>query len=145
MQRGRTGPGPYLRNFYGSVVRDICRYGNVLDQSAHIRIPGARHWSAEPCDDGYAFTAPVGSFPPNEFGLYDMLGNLWQWTEDCYSGTYADAPSNGAALIFKDCARHIPRGGSWDNKNLRTANRHKMPDGDRNMMDGFRVARTLNP
>jgi formylglycine-generating enzyme required for sulfatase activity/uncharacterized caspase-like protein len=143
--RGRTEPGSYPRNFYGNNERDICRYGNVLDQTAHNIIPGTRNWFVEPCNDGYAFASPVGSFPPNEFGLYDMLGNLWQWTEDCYSSTYAEARPNGSALTFRDCARHVLRGGSWDNKNLRAANRHKMPSGDRNMMDGFRVARTFSP
>ncbi len=50
-----------------------------------------------PCADGYAYTSPVGSFAANDFGLYDMLGDAWQWTEDCYHDSYVNAPSDGSA------------------------------------------------
>uniref|UniRef100_UPI00356245FD SUMF1/EgtB/PvdO family nonheme iron enzyme n=1 Tax=Zhongshania sp. TaxID=1971902 RepID=UPI00356245FD len=59
-------------------------------------------------------TAPVGSFSANRFGLYDMLGNVSEWTQDCYKDSYVGAPSNGSASTSGDCSRRVLRGGSWD-------------------------------
>ena len=58
-------------------------------------------------------TAPVGSFAPNGFGLYDMHGNVWEWVEDCWNGSYAGAPSDGGAWESGNCAERVLRGGSW--------------------------------
>ena len=65
------------------------------------------------CGDQWKHTAPVGSFPPNGFGLYDMHGNVWEWVEDCWNGSYAGAPSDGVAWVSGDCAERVLRGGSW--------------------------------
>ena len=59
-------------------------------------------------------TAPVGSFAPNKFGLYDMEGNVSSWTEDCYHHTYEGAPTDGAAWIDSNCTQRMIRGGSFD-------------------------------
>jgi len=100
-------------------------------------------------------THPVGSKPPNAFGLYDMTGNVWQWTEDCYDNSYADIPTDGRANEApsndpkaKDgqgnCLR-VDRGGSWMFPAwlLRPATRERNPADYRNDIMGFRVARTL--
>ena len=58
-------------------------------------------------------TAPVKSFSPNRFGLYDMHGNVWEWTQDCWNGSYSGAPNNGSAWTRGDCAKRVLRGGSW--------------------------------
>jgi formylglycine-generating enzyme required for sulfatase activity len=87
-----------------------CAAANVADQSAARRYPG---WTVFGCDDGFAFTAPVGSFEANAFGLNDMLGNVFQWTEDCWRADYAGAPINGSARTGGDCSDHELRGGSW--------------------------------
>jgi formylglycine-generating enzyme required for sulfatase activity len=93
-------------------------------------------------------TAPVGSLPPNKFGLYDMVGNVWEWTEDCYQPNYQGAPTDGSAWIASDtCRNRVVRGGSWGYSPdvLRSANRTgTTPDG-RSSGLGFRVARTLTP
>jgi formylglycine-generating enzyme required for sulfatase activity len=92
-------------------------------------------------------TAPVGSFEPNSFGLYDMVGNVWQWVEDCYHQDYNGAPTDGSAWTTGDCNVHEVRGGSWDNdpEDLRSANRSRFTTGDRYFDLGFRVGRTLLP
>jgi len=56
---------------------------------------------------------PVGSYPPNGFGLYDMAGNVFEWTEDCFKGSYAGAPDDGRAWTTGDCNVRVLRGGSW--------------------------------
>jgi formylglycine-generating enzyme required for sulfatase activity len=87
-----------------------CASANVADQSAARRYPG---WTVFGCDDGFAYTAPVGSFKANAFGLNDMLGNVFQWTEDCWRADYTGAPINGSARTGGDCTDHELRGGSW--------------------------------
>jgi formylglycine-generating enzyme required for sulfatase activity len=92
-------------------------------------------------------TAPVGSFVPNAFGLYDMHGNVWEWVEDCYHDNYNGAPLDGTAWIAGDCKYRVVRGGSWmvPPQVLRTANRRRYTPGDRDPDLGFRVGRTLTP
>jgi formylglycine-generating enzyme len=87
-----------------------CANANVADASAARRYPG---WTVFACDDGYVYTAPVGSFKTNSFGLNDMLGNVLQWTEDCWHADYTGAPVDGSARMDGDCAEHELRGGSW--------------------------------
>ena len=84
-------------------------------------------------------TVPVGSFPPNGFGLHDMHGNVAEWVENCWREYYWVAPSDG------NCARRVLRGGSWRNKPsaLRSAFRTWNPSGFRSSLYGFRVARML--
>ena len=93
-------------------------------------------------------TAPVGSFAPNRFGLFDMVGNVREWTEDCYHNTYSGAPANGSAWIEgADCYHRVVRGGSWliDPTFLRSASRYWFAADYRLNYLGFRVARTLAP
>ena len=59
--------------------------------------------------------APVGSFSPNEFGLYDMHGNVWEWVQDCWTDNYNGRTKSAASVTVDDCARHVLRGGSWYN------------------------------
>jgi formylglycine-generating enzyme required for sulfatase activity len=146
--RGRTAPGAYPRFWFGDAEKDLCRYGNVFDQKARDSIKEAEGASGAPCNDGYAFTAPAGHYAPNAFGLYDMLGNAWQWTADCVHGDYDGAPADGAAWPSADCIGHVRRGGSWT-ETARVAYRDvavvTLPDEVRFADTGFRVARTLGP
>jgi formylglycine-generating enzyme required for sulfatase activity len=90
-------------------------------------------------------THPVGSKPANPFGLYDMVGDVWQWTEDCYAESYANAPTDGSASeAGKDCLR-VDRGGSWLYPAwlLRSAIRERNPADYRDVIMGFRLAKTL--
>ena len=96
-------------------------------------------------DNSGGRTHPVGLKPANRFGLYDMVGDVWQWTEDCYADDYAAAPADGRATEgARDCLR-VDRGGSWLYPAwlLRSATRERNPSDYRDRIMGFRVARTL--
>jgi eukaryotic-like serine/threonine-protein kinase len=93
-----------------------------------------------------ARTTPVGSFPPNAFGLHDMHGNVWEWIEDCWSDEYtAETPSNGAPFERPNCSGHVMRGGSWEDYwgEARSAARVGAFTDDAYPSDGFRVALSL--
>ena len=90
-------------------------------------------------------TVPVGSFPPNAFGLHDMHGNVWEWVEDCWHDSYAGAPGDGDAWTAGECGRRVIRGGSFDvtPNYVRAAYRGWGGTIGRDYDGGFRVARTL--
>jgi formylglycine-generating enzyme required for sulfatase activity len=92
-------------------------------------------------------TQPVGSYPPNPWGLYDMHGNVWEWVEDCWTDFSSGAPTDGSAFKQKSCRDRVLRGGSWYNSptGLRSANRLRDGPGFRYFIVGFRVARTVSP
>jgi formylglycine-generating enzyme required for sulfatase activity len=92
-------------------------------------------------------TAPVGSFAANRFGLYDMVGNVREWMEDCYHDTYNGAPADGSAWIEgANCYNRVVRGGSFllAPAFLRSASRYWFTTDYRLRYLGFRVARTLS-
>jgi formylglycine-generating enzyme required for sulfatase activity len=97
----------------------------------------------------YHTLADVDAFASNPFGLYGMLGNAWQWTQDCWHPSYVGAPSDGSAWTENGCDRHVLRGGSWDNLPVfvRSAARNGAAadgkDYDYSSLAGFRVARNL--
>ena len=92
-------------------------------------------------------TAPVGSFPANAWGLHDMHGNVFEWVQDCWNGSYAGAPVDGSAWMSGECSRRVLRGGSWGiiPRVLRSAYRDRDSTTFRYINFGFRVARTLTP
>jgi formylglycine-generating enzyme required for sulfatase activity len=130
---------PYV---WGSDAAGGCAYANGADQAyqrAHRGAPGMA------CDDGFAATAPVGSFRANAMGLHDMIGNASEWTADCWRETFAGAPSDGKAWLTAGCRHHTTRGGAWlaPPRLLRSAVRGGVDGEDRTNMLGFRLARDL--
>jgi formylglycine-generating enzyme required for sulfatase activity len=88
---------------------------------------------------------PVGSFPPNAFGLGDMQGNIWEWVQDCWHDNYNGAPENGSPWVTGDCQRRVVRGGAFNReaKFMRSASRYWIVGDLRSALAGFRVARNL--
>ena len=104
--------GTTTRYFFGDSEEGICDYANVPDTSAESATEGS-NWQYVSCDDGYGVqTAPVGSYAPNTFGLYDVHGNVWEWTEDCYHDSFTGAPTDGAPWLSGECETRVVRGGS---------------------------------
>ena len=133
--------GTQRKRFWGN-SEEGCAYANGPDLSAKARHPG---WPTPNCRDGFVETAPVGHFENNPFGVHDILGNVWEWVEDCWNGSYAGAPTNGESWTAGDCGRRVLRGGSWH------ASRVAADSALRNNRDidlrasnfGIRVARAL--
>ena len=128
--------------FWGSDSDSQCDYANGADRTAQKKY---RRWQEiADCKDGYVGTAPVGTFKPNAFGLYDMLGNAWQIVQDCFTEDYVGAPTDGSAWQTEDCKEHVIRGGSWGSNPalMRSALRGGSPYGWYNY-SGFRIAKSL--
>lgn len=145
--RGVTTAGPAPRYHFGDDAGAICGYGNGADLSLRTALAGRGPTLFVPCRDDHAFTAPVGSFSANAFGLYDMHGNVSEWTADCWHDSHAGASATGAARKDDgDCSRKVLRGGSWvdDGRRLRSAARTMMRVDDRSAIVGFRVVRDLS-
>ncbi len=136
-----TRAGSTTKYHFGNSESSLCRYANGADISSNY---SGRNTS---CSDGYGEqTAPVGSFQPNAFGIYDMHGNVWEWVQDCWNDSYAGAPSSGRAWEAGDCSRRVLRGGSLNNRprDLRSAIRNWSYLSKRGAVAGFRVSRTLD-
>jgi formylglycine-generating enzyme required for sulfatase activity len=95
------------------------------------------------CGENFELAAPVGSFPPNAFGLHDMHGNLYEWVEECRTDNYQSAPTDGSAASDGNCQFHTLRGGSWSDQpnKLRSAFRGWGDTVGRFTDSGFRVVR----
>jgi formylglycine-generating enzyme required for sulfatase activity len=121
-----------------------CAHANVADASAARRFPG---WAVFNCNDGYVYTAPVGSFKPDAWGLNDMLGNVLQWTEDCWFADYKGAPIDGSARTSANCTEHELRGGSWFSSPafVRANYRNHFDANYRTSSVGIRLVREVSP
>ena len=130
--------GSETARYWGESADNACRYANVGD------LTGAEQFNLDkaiqhPCTDGYSFTAPVGSFQANRFGLYDMLGNVWEWMCSAYAWNdeASEIKCNNNANT-----RQVFRGGSWIDEPayVRAALRNRCGPGDRYSVLGFRLA-----
>ena len=126
--------------FFGSDQDQLCKYANVMDYYGGRYFPMFAA-SAIDCDDDYVRPAPVGKFRPNSLGIHDMLGNVSEWTQDCWSPTYSAVPTDGSALVIAECDYHVARGGSWMVTPKNMGDRTRAYRGTETL--GFRVARTL--
>lgn len=129
---------------WGDDVSAACTHGNVADRQANQKFPT---WLVVDCDDKHVFTAPVGRYRRNGYGVYDLTGNAWEWVQDCWNAKYRDAPGDGRAWMSGDCDRAMLRGGSWgiDGQALRSADRYQYARDERDDGTGFRLARSVTP
>lgn len=117
---------------------DVCNFGNVPDLTSKNKTAKA----GEPCDDGALYTAPVASYQPNPNGLYDMIGNAWEWTADCWTGSYEGLPADGSPLSDAACQEFALRGHSWTDAPgpVRPQTRYSLSPVARQSMVSFRLA-----
>ncbi len=136
--------GTQTARHWGASSSGQCGYANGYDRTGDQKHDFL--WDPISCSDGHADTAPVGSFEPNAFRLYDVLGNVWEWTDDCWNESYAGAPTDGSPWASGDCTLRALRGGSWYDVPdlLRSADRNRIRAGSGLSYSGFRLARTIN-
>jgi formylglycine-generating enzyme required for sulfatase activity len=128
--------------YWGDDPNKACEYANVGDLTAEREWS---YWEVNNCEDGYEVTAPVGSFTPNAFGLYDMLGNVFEWNEDIYGKDAYRNHQRNNPVFTGDGSYRVIRGGCWYSwpAGVRCAGRSDHPpDGrDRDYFLGFRLVR----
>lgn len=139
--------GTASARYWGDDRSETCRYANVADESRTKAFPAVRQDSRMlvPCNDGFARTAPVGSFAPNAFGVHDILGNVWEFTEDCFTESLERLPVDGSAYVAESCNFRTLAGGSYSSRpsEVRAAQRGRGGDPQTYRTDyiGFRVLR----
>ena len=123
-------------------LNSACYSANVADLASEQRYKG---WEIHDCWDDHVHTAPVGTFKANDYGLYDMLGNVFEWVQDCWNDNYLWAPTDGSPWTEGDCKHRVLRGGSWFSmpRYVRLAFRNRYDADYRSGSFGFRVARVL--
>jgi formylglycine-generating enzyme required for sulfatase activity len=128
--------------YWGSRNDMACQYANAADLGMKKGMPLV---DANTCDNGISFNFELGRFKPNAFGLYDIVGNLKQWVQDCDNPNYTKAPVDGSAWMTGDCSKHMVRGGYWRSHplDLRSASRTSQSATDADDMT-FRVAAELD-
>ena len=141
--------------FWSEDEKHACLYANGGDSSLARALPALKDMTSRSlregdtsarmveCDDEVAFSSAVGRYRPNAFGLYDMIGNVWEYVADCWRESL---PTSGRAYVEEPCEARRVRGGSWDDwpEELRSARRSRVkPDAPRND-GGFRIARALS-
>ncbi|MBL8628696.1 MAG: formylglycine-generating enzyme family protein [Rhodospirillaceae bacterium] len=135
--------GSAKKRFWGDDPAEGCAYANTYDLTSRRTYPLS--WTHVMCADGFTDLAPVASLLPNNFGLHDMIGNVWEWVGDCFTTSKVGRPKDQRAWTWPGCTERALRGGSW----MTAPDRSRVafpagdPPSDRYVFLGFRVAREL--
>ncbi len=132
---GQAGP------WVGAAATHVCDHGNVAGEETGFE------WRHRECRDPFSLgTAPAGYFAANAMGVYDMVGNVAEWTRDCMNLSYLDAPADGSAWERGLCSSRMTRGGSWfsGSAEIRLPARFALRNGESNDFTGFRVVREVH-
>ncbi len=126
--------------YFGDDPDALCEHANVADETLGEPFP---YYQTANCRDGFIRLAPVGSFKPNAFGLYDVIGNAEEWVADCWHGSYKGAPPDARAWN-PDCGRfNVVRGGAFDAPPDQQRMTFRDMGGDASDSRGMRVVREL--
>lgn len=139
LRAGRADAHPWGPGSPSRVVGNLTGAGD--------RSPTRREWANAVPDykDGYWGPAPVRKYPRNAFGLYDMVGNVSEWVQDCWHDSYRRAPGDGSAWVNPGCGERVVRGASWASSpdQARSAWRLGVGADTTSARVGFRVVRDL--
>ncbi len=102
--------GGTTRHPWGDNPEDACQYANLADATLKAKHPAR---ASHVCDDGYLYTAPAGLRKGNAFGLYDMVGNAWEWVADCWTPSHDALPGDGSPVTSGFCKESPLRGGAY--------------------------------
>ena len=132
---------------WGNDPSKACEHGNIADRTFGDAYPARSTFG---CDDGFTFPAAVAVYKANAFGLHDMLGNVWEWTNDCWHVDLSNAPVDGSSYLKEDdgdCSVRVPKGGGWTSSPAWARAAARSPDGHqyRSFMLGFRLAADFDP
>ena len=137
--------GTQTTRYWGESLGEQCRYANGYGTFGFANYP-ISYMDPAGCQDRQATTASAATDRPNGFGLYDVLGNVEEWVDDCWKESYEGAPMDGSPWYEGDCTRQMSRGGFWHDapELLRSAGRNWAAAGRRLPYKGFRLARRVN-
>jgi sulfatase modifying factor 1 len=135
--------GTTTARFWDNSPDKACQFANVHDQTSK-RLLAELTWTPHHCKDGYSATAPVGKFRPNAFGLYDLLGNVWEWCQDVYSKNAYRAHQPHNPVYTGEGTARVLRGGSWFSfpRDVRCESRFNLAPEERDYSTGFRLVMT---
>ena len=142
-----AGAGSTTKYFFGNDDKGICQYGNTLDESGMRAFVRDKDYKKKEmvCDDGAEYTTVVGMYKPNAYGLYDTIGNISEWVEDCDHDNYEGAPNDGSAWISEKCSMRSRKGSSYGpGEGSHTATRAHGGQSNRSSLgEGFRIAEDI--
>lgn len=140
--------GTSTARYWGDSTAPICSKAQIMTSETFEDIAKGESWLGELiCSGTQSWTVPVASFDPNPFGLYDMLGNVWEWVSDCATPDHTGYPTDGSPQTKGDCTKRITKGGAFHSRVwlARPATRGTgQPGENRPVASGIRIVRELD-